>query len=212
MFNISYMNITSNIKEFSSKRYVRIISKIVASCVLIILVFVGILWLIPIGSLAITYKNNVNGSYNQAVSQIEDVKSRDGESVNEVCKSKSLLHNKKVEHTIVIFHGFTNCPEQFSQLGTKIYDLGWNVYIPRIPHHGNEDVLADELQNLTSGELVNTIAESVDIASGLGNEVHLMGHYSHRLQFLVGSLFLSAIFLHMLRLGSDGGIPRLRKR
>lgn len=169
------MQIVQKMKEVIKVRWIQLVIRIISFSIIILILLLALLWLIPISALSVSYQNTVNGSYNQATSRINQVQSRDGSNINDLCRTKSLLHKEKVEHSLVIFHGFTNCPEQFGQLAKTIFESGWNVYIPRIPHHGNSDVLTEDLDNLTSLELINTIAESVDIASGLGENVHLMG-------------------------------------
>ena len=115
-------------------------------------------------------------TYEQSVAKFDtEISTRDGDQINDVCKSKLLNHNQKTEKVIVLFHGFTNCPAQFSLLGQKLFDLGYNVYIPRIPHHGLKNTLTDGLENLKASELVDFTAESVQVATGLGNKVTLFG-------------------------------------
>jgi esterase/lipase len=117
-----------------------------------------------------------NQTFEQSQKQFDEiVTSRDDDQVNPVCKSKLLTHNQKTSKTIVLFHGFTNCPAQFDQLSKSLFEQGYNVYIPRIAHHGLRNTLTDDLENLKSFELADLVAESVQIATGLGDSITLFG-------------------------------------
>jgi carboxylesterase len=74
-----------------------------------------------------------------------------------------------------MFHGFTSCPEQFRELGQQLFDLGYNVYIPLLPHHGHADRDRDALLNTTAEELAAFAEESIDIAHGLGERTVVGG-------------------------------------
>jgi len=93
----------------------------------------------------------------------------------DVCRSKAMVHDHATEHVIVFFHGYTNCPEQFAQLGERFYELGYNVLIPCMPHHGYADRLTEDVRNLTAEELGAYGDQAVDIARGLGRQVTVMG-------------------------------------
>lgn len=82
---------------------------------------------------------------------------------------------KRQKKPIDFFHGFTSCPEQFRELGEQFFEQGYNVYIPRMPHHGHADQLSDALLNTSSEELAAFATESIDIARGLGDEVTVGG-------------------------------------
>jgi carboxylesterase len=75
----------------------------------------------------------------------------------------------------------TNCPRQFLELGDAIHTTGANVLILRVPRHG----IADEsgraiggvgnVGGLTAAELSAYADDAVDIASGLGRDVRVLG-------------------------------------
>lgn len=58
-----------------------------------------------------------------------------------------------MQHVILLVHGYTNCPAQFGKLGRQFYDLGYNVLIAPLPHHGLADRLNDEQGQLSAREL-----------------------------------------------------------
>jgi pimeloyl-ACP methyl ester carboxylesterase len=93
----------------------------------------------------------------------------------DVCRSRLLTHGRPTEHVTVLFHGYTNCPEQFGQLGERFHDLGDNVLIPRLPYHGYADRLTGDIARLTAEDLVAYGDKAIDIARGLGRHVTAMG-------------------------------------
>ena len=68
--------------------------------------------------------------------------------------------------TIVFFHGFTNCPAQFSEAAKVIAARGWRVLVPRAPLHGEKDLLTRDLTKVTVGDLARHVDMSVDVAAG----------------------------------------------
>jgi esterase/lipase len=97
------------------------------------------------------------------------------ETINPVCKSASLLHGEQKPISIILFHGFTNCPAQYSELGQQLYNQGYNVLIPRIPSHGFQDKLSEKTGILSDTQLVNMVHTVVDSATGLGKQVYVFG-------------------------------------
>jgi esterase/lipase len=110
-----------------------------------------------------------------AKSKIEALKQKDIGRINPECANITLLHPQKQPKSIVIYHGFTNCPKQFAKLGQQIFDQGYNVFIPRIPFHGFSDVINDEFKNLNSKGLVQFMHDTYEITKGLGDQVETMG-------------------------------------
>jgi hypothetical protein len=78
--------------------------------------------------------------YGEAVSRFQKIQGAEGRELNPVCLSILLTHGKRTKRAVVLFHGLTNCPEQFRELGRTFYELGYNVLIPRLPRHGLADV------------------------------------------------------------------------
>jgi carboxylesterase len=86
-----------------------------------------------------------------------------------------MTHGNRTERAIVLIHGYTNCPQQFHALGQAFFDLGYNVLIAPLPHHGLADRLTGELSSLTAAELASYGNEVIDIAHGLGDVVDVAG-------------------------------------
>ncbi|MEM7117019.1 MAG: alpha/beta fold hydrolase [Chloroflexota bacterium] len=114
--------------------------------------------------------------YQTAVSRFNALRSRySAEPLNPTCYDRLLTHGERVETAVVLFHGLTNCPRQFSQLGDLLHEQGYNVLIPRVPYHGHANTLTTALQALTASQLANLADEAIDIAQGLGEHVVVMG-------------------------------------
>ncbi|MBV8149073.1 MAG: alpha/beta fold hydrolase [Candidatus Eremiobacteraeota bacterium] len=84
-------------------------------------------------------------------------------------------HGKATEHAVVLFHGFTNCPQQFDELARNYYRRGCNVIVPRIPAHGLKDRLTYALADVTAEQFQTFAAQSFWLTSGLGKRVSAVG-------------------------------------
>ena len=62
--------------------------------------------------------------YAEAVSRFQRLQKMEGPEINPVCRSILLTHGLRTERAVVFFHGYTNCPQQFRELGHIFYDLG----------------------------------------------------------------------------------------
>lgn len=113
-------------------------------------------------------------NYEEAAQRIELLQA--GESnLNPVCRTQFMSHGKKTERVIIFAHGYTNCPQQFAELGKRFYALGYNVLIAPVPHHGLADRMTDEQSRITAEELAAYGGQVVDIAQGLGDYVVMAG-------------------------------------
>ena len=149
-------------------------------------VIIGILGVLIITFLLLTFLpvtvddtsvSNPAADHDEAIVRVEALRAEDeaGGVINPVCLPKAMTHGEKTDKVIVFFHGFTSCPEQFRELAEQFYEQGYNIYIPRMPHHGHADQMSEALLNTTAEELAAFATESIDIARGLGNEVIVGG-------------------------------------
>src|SRR6266498_970948 len=93
-------------------------------------------------------------NYDEAIARVKAMQDQDNQNLaRDVCITKLYEHGTQTEHAIILIHGFTNCPEQFNELGKQYYEAGYNVFIPRVQYHGLSDRLTDELVNLTAENL-----------------------------------------------------------
>ena len=113
--------------------------------------------------------------YAEAVTRFQKIQANEGQELNPVCHSILLTHGQRTEKAAVFFHGYTNCPDQFRDLGRIFYDMGYNVLIPRLPRHGLADRKVENLTPLKAEELRDCADTSVDIACGLSQNVYVAG-------------------------------------
>ena len=129
---------------------------------------------IPISGL-VSHPNPVT-SYEEALARVKAMQEEDNQDMaQDVCITKLFDHGLQTENVIILLHGFTNCPEQFSELGKQFFDEGFNVFIPRQPYHGLSDRLTNQLEKLTAEELCIFGDKVLNIAHGLGKKVAVMG-------------------------------------
>ncbi len=103
------------------------------------------------------------------------IKDLDGPNVNPLCRSRLYTHGRRVERSLVLLHGFTNCPQQFDALGRQFYERGWNVFIPRYPRHGYTDRLNTTIAELRSDHLLAVANRAAEAGSALGERLTVAG-------------------------------------
>jgi hypothetical protein len=91
------------------------------------------------------------------------------------CRSQLQSHGRKVERVVIYFHGLTSCPAQADALAARLFSLGYNVLVPRLPGHGEANPLTLALASVTAEDFVDTANFSIALAHGLGVEVIITG-------------------------------------
>lgn len=99
----------------------------------------------------------------------------EGPDVNPLCHTRVYDHGRRVERSLVLLHGFTNCPQQFDMLGRQFFARGWNVVIPRYPRHGYADRLNTSIAELRAEHLVAIAGRAADVGAGLGERLTVAG-------------------------------------
>jgi len=133
-------------------------------------------WVTPVPSGQIQVENQPIEAYAAASTAVQALQAADDAArVNPLCRSKFLTHGEKTAKTIVLLHGYSSCPQQQAGLAQLFYDRGYNVLVPRLPHHGLADRMTPDLEKLTAEELVQFGNHVVDIAQGLGDQVTVAG-------------------------------------
>lgn len=123
-----------------------------------------------------TSQANPVANYKEALACVQAMQEADNQDLSrDVCITKLYDHGCQTEHVIVLIHGFTNCPEQFNELGKQYFEAGNNVFIPRMPYHGLSDRLTDALVDLSAENLAAFGDKVIDIAHGLGKKITVMG-------------------------------------
>jgi pimeloyl-ACP methyl ester carboxylesterase len=136
---------------------------------------VGFLANVPPNIGAIASHPNPVASYAEAVQRVIAIQAQEATGYNPLCKTQLLTHGQKTARAITFIHGYTNCPNQFLQLGQQFYDLGYNVLLVPMPHQGLADVMTTDLSKLTAEEMAAYADELVDISRGLGERVTMVG-------------------------------------
>ncbi|TMC40299.1 MAG: alpha/beta fold hydrolase [Chloroflexi bacterium] len=113
--------------------------------------------------------------YSDAISIAKGLQDLDGPNVNPLCHTRVYTHGERVERSLVLLHGFTNCPQQFDALGRQFFDRGWNVVIPRYPRHGYTDRLNTSIAELRADHLAAVANRAAEVGAGLGERLTVAG-------------------------------------
>lgn len=152
---------------------IRVIGRAALFVAAVILLILVALWL-PVGARFEAHPRPAQ-NYTEALARMAQLQARDTDAHFPECHSLLLTHGAQTAQSIVLLHGITNCPAQFAAIGQQFHALGYNVLIPRLPHHGLADPMTTDVANLTAEELAAAADEAVDIAAGLGVTVTVVG-------------------------------------
>lgn len=143
---------------------------------LVLLVALGVFLFTPVSDPELTSHPAPAVSYADAAARIEAIAAAEaGMDLQPEGRSIALLSGDRAANAVVIFHGYTTVPEQFRLIGQAYRAQGYNVWIPRLPHHGATDRMTDEFSQLSASELRDFADQSVDIAAGLGEDLTVVG-------------------------------------
>ena len=117
----------------------------------------------------------MHDTYAEGIRIAKTIKDLDGPNVNPACESRLYTHGHRTERSLVLLHGFTNCPQQMDALGKELFAQGWNVFIPRYPRHGYTNRLTDAIAELRAEHLVALASRSVEVGTGLGERLTVAG-------------------------------------
>ncbi|MCM4084302.1 hypothetical protein [Paractinoplanes hotanensis] len=143
-----------------------------AALVLVVLMAVGAIYAWPLG---LDEGAARPVSFTEAQARVAQAVARDeaDPAVTTGCRTRALVHPGRAAKAVLMLHGYTECPAQFSSLAQQYYDQGYNVFVPRAPRHGVTDPEAHA--GLHADELLAYASESWDSAAGLGDEVGVVG-------------------------------------
>ena len=113
--------------------------------------------------------------YSNALQIARGLQDLDGPNVNPLCRTRVYTHGRRVERSLVLLHGFTNCPQQMDALGRGLFEEGWNVIIPRYPRHGYADRLNTSIAELRADQLVAVANRAAEVGAGLGDRLTVAG-------------------------------------
>jgi carboxylesterase len=114
-------------------------------------------------------------TYADALDRARAFAALDDASILPAARTTLLDHGHRTPLAVVLLHGFTNNPAQYAQFGPLLHARGVNVFIPRMPEHGDRDRLTDRIAKLTAESLLASATEAVDVACGLGERVGVLG-------------------------------------
>ncbi|MHB9111311.1 MAG: alpha/beta hydrolase [Thermoleophilia bacterium] len=140
-----------------------------------LLVVLLLLAIIPIDTSDLASNPNPATSYADSVQRIQSVLDNEAGKVCDICGTRFYPHGDRTKKVVVLVHGLTNSPRQFEELGQMLFSDGYNVLIPRMPFHGLETHTVSELGNTTTEDLRLFSDEIADMASGLGDEITVVG-------------------------------------
>ena len=151
---------------------------LIVICVIIALIagFAAWAFLWPSRSADLQKADIQRRDYNQSVADIQKVIADDtaNSEVRPDCRPILKTHGKKTARAVMILHGVSGCPNGPAELAERFYQAGYNVYVPRAPHHGLSDKKLHS--QVRAAELVKFMSDSAGLVSGLGDELGVIGH------------------------------------
>ncbi len=148
---------------------------VVAGLVVIAVILVASALLLPYRPPAFPSRPRPARDYAEGLRRAAALEHYDSEPIQPACHGRLLVHGARTGRVVVLFHGITNCPQQFERLGEELFRAGDNVLIPRLPRHGFAERMTPALDRLDAAELTRFADEAVDAAAGLGDTVEVAG-------------------------------------
>ena len=140
-----------------------------------LILLIALLLFRPIQTRTLVSKPHPVHTYAEVEQRINKLLAAEKPVLNPLCRLQFMSHGEKVERAVLFFHGFSNCPQQFHELGSLFFDRGYNVLIAPLPHHGLSDRMTTDQERFTAEELAAFTDEMVDLSHGLGDQVTLVG-------------------------------------
>jgi alpha-beta hydrolase superfamily lysophospholipase len=114
-------------------------------------------------------------TFSQALDGARAFMSRDDDEILPQARTALLEHGETTPLAVVLFHGITNNPAQFTEFAPLLYSRGANVFVPRMPLHGYRDRMTARSASVTAEMLLLAAGEAIDAACGLGERVAVLG-------------------------------------
>lgn len=155
---------------------VKKVLKIIGIGLAVLLGIFLVVGLIPVSVPELASSPNPAASYDEAIARFETaVAAEQGILMSPKSASVLMTHGQPTEKVYVLIHGWTNSPFQWVDFGQMLYDRGYNVLILRMPYHGLASGSVSELRYATPELMRDYADDTIDIAAGLGDEVHVIG-------------------------------------
>ncbi|GAA2186220.1 alpha/beta hydrolase [Micromonospora lupini] len=151
-----------------------IIALVVGGSALVVAAVAG-LYLWPLGRRALRLAPADPLDFDAATGVAETIRAAEAADpeVRPESRSRLLSHGSRTGRAVLLLHGYTLAPEQYDELAEVFFARGYNVWIPRAPHHGTVDRRAHH--RVGAAELTTYAAQAVTVAAGLGDEVGVVG-------------------------------------
>lgn len=140
-----------------------------------IVLLIALIALVPTSTVGFDSRASPALSYAEAVGRIGERQAADDVVAAVGGRSIFMTHGAPTARAVLLFHGFTNSPKQYEHLAALLFAAGDNVYVPRLPHHGERNGNAGTLSSLTAEELRACADSTTDIVRGLGDSVIVAG-------------------------------------
>lgn len=152
------------------------ILKVAGLALLALLVVVVVLLFTPLIDPNLESHPEPKANYFEAFGRIDEIQTaEENQDLIPEAGSISLVTGSRETTAVVIFHGYTSVPQQFRLIAEGYFAQGCNVWVPRLPYHGNTDRLTEDFSQLTAAGLREFADENIDIAAGLGENVVVIG-------------------------------------
>jgi pimeloyl-ACP methyl ester carboxylesterase len=162
-------------KRWSARRRIGLTLLGLLGVVVLVLVILGLMAVVPPSTSGLASHPNPAASYDEAVQRVNAIQATETTGYNPLCRTQLLTHGQKTARAIAFIHGYTNCPNQFVQLGHQFFDLGYNVLLVPMPYQGLAEVMTTEPSKLTAEVMIAYGDQLVDILHGLGDYTILGG-------------------------------------
>lgn len=150
--------------------------KVIGITILVALVVVGVVLFTPLTDPNLSSRPRPVGGYAKAVERIEAIKADEArQDLIPEGESVALLTGSRTATSVVIFHGYTSVPRQFQLVAEGYRAQGCNVWLPRLPYHGERDKMTSDFSKIDAALLRRFADENVDIANALGRDVIVIG-------------------------------------
>jgi esterase/lipase len=113
--------------------------------------------------------------YAEAIERARAFQALDGPDILPAARTALLVRDAPAPLAVVLLHGYTNSPAQYASLAPMLFAAGLNVFVPRMPEHGDADRMTARIANLTAEALLRSAGEALDIACGLGERIGVLG-------------------------------------
>lgn len=113
--------------------------------------------------------------YAEAIERARAFQALDGPDILPAAHTALFARDEPAPLAVVLLHGYTNNPAQYAALAPMLFAAGINVFVPRMPEHGDADRMTDRIAGLTAEALLCSAGEALDLACGLGERVGVLG-------------------------------------